>query len=154
MSKGDGDPASAARVHVLRKLPGSVWETVFQTPPTTDPFRHDNWSPALSVYHYPGEPEGAVGVYWYTTIDDLFSPTKNEYLRLYGTVSMKSGDIGSWDVKKDVDKLSPPQIVDDYLGKYQGLAGLPHLSGAFLAAWGDQREVGATDVWSVRVQHQ
>jgi hypothetical protein len=129
---------------------GGAFSKLFEPPQTTDSIRHDMWAPALSVYRYPTFAIPAITLTWRDTRADNTSTLKNSYPDMWATI--KPHTVSVFDPIAKVSD-SAGQIVDDFLGEYEGVAAYPRQWDYDVAVWGDQRNVGKTQVWGWPIGH-
>jgi hypothetical protein len=111
---------------------------LFVTTPSTDGRLHDEWAPALAVFHYPYE-SAHLFLSWRSTVNDTMSTTKNERINTLGTRSGNAGAVWDYPGGWHIDHLVSPVAVQGWLGSYNGAMGVPYLPDGFEAAWGDPR---------------
>lgn len=133
-----GNAAARSRSRIYRKVGTNAFAQLFETTASTDGLLHDEWAPALSVYHYPGE-TADIFLSWRSTKFDTTSATKNEKINRLAT---RSGNAGSsWDTPGGwfMDNLVSPVAVQGWLGSYDGVMASPYVLEGFQAGWGDPR---------------
>lgn len=146
------DPTT--KVYVIRKAIGTPgWQNV--TPPEEALSGHDQWAPAISLYHYPTDPTDKydIGLLWYDTRYDSWSPKGNTFVDILGkTYRHVSSGNATWNNPVTLNTVHG-QEVEAPLGDYNAIGAMPHVSTGFLGAWGDQRSSDDTEVWGASFLH-
>jgi hypothetical protein len=149
-NKPEGSLQDSSKVQIWRQLASagtaSAFVKIFEPPSVTEVV-HDEWAPALSVYHVTGS-SAKIAISWRSTAYDIFGAThSNARINRLANMSTDGGATFVSPAGWNVDGLSTPVAPSQELGSYDGIDAAPWIPQTFEAAWADPRQGNRSTVY-------